>query len=250
MIRNGSFGADYELKLLGALVGVMIALYHLIRYRKLDYVWVYLIGFSIWFSVEWFLQSMGIRAIKDAYLFGEPIPAVVQAMLRGGFEGATIATLGIFFADGFLKKGREAWIFMLAFFFLMIGVVFQSLEQAQPFKEIGGDVLSRRDMLNPVGLVLLFGALGLTLLWYFKKADKRARSRAKYLYFVMVSVGVIWNIAEVMAHTRWIETGTFEAPVRAQPMVEILALGWDSGIEIAMAYMPFLVIPYVLKLIK
>ncbi len=111
-------------------------------------------------------------------------------------------------------------------------------------------MLSRRDMLNPVGLTLLIGALGLTLLWYWRWATDHARGRARWLYFVMVSIGLVWNTAELMANTRWIEVGTFAEPVRAQPVVEVLALGWDCGIEIAMAYMPFLLLPYLARLIR
>ena len=111
MIRDGDFGSDYNFKLIGALIGALLALYYWVRHKKLDYVWVYAIGFLVWFGVEWFLQLMGIRDIKDAYLFGSPISSFVQALLRGGFEGALIAVMGIFFADGLMSKGKERWAF-------------------------------------------------------------------------------------------------------------------------------------------
>jgi hypothetical protein len=211
---------------------------------------VYFTGFLIWFAVEAFLQLMGIRALQEAYLFGLPIPPLVQAMLRGGFEGALIATLGIFFADGFLAKGKERWVHLALFAMLLCWVAIRALWQALPEKEVGGEVLSRRDMLNPVGLVLLFSAMGLVVFWYKKMATIYARQRATYMYFTMVCIALAWNIIEFNANTRWIEAGTFTNPERAAPLVELAAFTWDTLIEIAMAYMPFLIIPYYLKLIR
>ncbi len=250
MIRDGDFGSDYDFKLIGALIGALLALYYWFRHKKLDYVWVYAIGFLVWFSVEWFLQLMGIRDIKDAYLFGSPISSFVQALLRGGFEGALIAVMGIFFADGLMAKGKERIIFGVFFAIVLAGISIQSLAQSQAFKDVGGEVLSRRDMLNPIGLFLLFGALAITLWWGKFKAAPIARKRALYMYLVMVSIALVWNISEFTANTRWIEAGTFESPVRATPAVEFMALTFDTFIDIGMAYMPFLVFAYLFKLIK
>lgn len=250
MIRDGNFGSDYDFKLIGAAIGVLLALYYWFRYKKLDYVWVFVIGFLVWFSVEWFLQLMGIRDIKDAYLFGAPISSFVQALLRGGFEGALIAVMGIFFADGLMAKGKERWLVGIFFAVVLAGIAFQSLAQAQDVRDVGGDVLSRRDMLNPIGLFLLFGALAITTWWAKTKATPLARKRALYMYLVMVSIALVWNIAEFTAHTRWIEMGTFENPVRATSIIEFTALAFDTLIEIAMAYMPFLVFPYLFRLIR
>lgn len=250
MIRDGDFGSDYDFKLIGALIGAFLALYFWFRHKKLDYVWVYAIGFLVWFSVEWFLQLMGIRDIKDAFLFGSPISSFMQALLRGGFEGALIAVMGIFFADGLMAKGKERVMFVVFFAFVLGGISIQSLAQAQPIRDVGGDVLSRRDMLNPIGLFLLFGALALTLWWGKFKATPLAHKRALYMYLVMVSIALVWNISEFSANTRWIEMGTFENTVRATPVIEFIALSFDTLIEIGMAYMPFLVFAYLFKLIK
>jgi cobalamin synthase len=250
MIRDGDFGSDYNFKLIGALIGALLALYYWVRHKKLDYVWVYAIGFLVWFGVEWFLQLMGIRDIKDAYLFGSPISSFVQALLRGGFEGALIAVMGIFFADGLMSKGKERWAFGVAFLIVLTGIATQSLMQALPLKDAGGEVLSRRDMLNPIGLFLLFGALAITLWWAKTKATPLARKRALYMYLVMVSIALVWNIAEFTANTRWIETGTFANPERATPAIEFIAISFDTFIEIGMAYMPFLVFAYLFRLIR
>jgi cobalamin synthase len=250
MIRDGDFGSNYDFKLIGALIGALLAFYYWFRYRKLDYFWVYAIGFLVWFGVEWFLQLMGIRDIKDAYLFGCPISSFAQALLRGGFEGALIAVMGVFFADGLMSKGKERWAFGIAFLIVLAGIANQSLMQAQPLKDAGGEVLSRRDMLNPIGLFLLFGALAITLWWAKTKAAPPARKRALYMYLVMVGIALVWNIAEFIANTRWIESGTFANPGRAAPAIEFLALTFDTFIEIGMAYMPFIVFAYLFKLIK
>jgi hypothetical protein len=250
MIRDGNFGSNYDFKLFGTLIGAILAFYYWARYKKLDYVWVCTIGFLMWFGVEWFLQFMGIRDIQDAYLFGIPINSFVQALLRGGFEGALIAVMGVFFADGLMSKGKERWAFGVALTIVLLSIVAQSLMQAIPIKKAGGEVLSRRDMLNPIGLLLLFAALAFTLWWAKTKATPLARKRALYMYLVMAGIGLVWNIAEFTANTRWIETGTFEGTMRAALAIEFLALSFDVFIEIAMAYMPFLVLPYLFRLIK
>lgn len=250
MIRDGNFGSDYDFKLFGAIIGAIIALYYWFRYKKLDYVWVYAIGFLVWFSVEWFLQLMSIRDIKDAYLYGRPISSFAQALLRGGFEGALIAVMGLFFADGLMAKGKERIMFGVFFAIVLAGISIQSLSQAQEVRDVGGDVLSRRDMLNPIGLTLLFGALAITLWWAKTKATPLSRKRALYMYLVMVSIALVWNISEFTANTRWIEMGTFVNPVRATPAIEFMALTFDTFIDIGMAYMPFLVFAYLFRLIK
>lgn len=250
MIRDGNFGSDYDFKLIGTLIGVLLALYYWFRHKKLDYVWVFAIGFTVWFSVEWFLQLMGIRDIKDAFLFGKPISSFVQALLRGGFEGALIAVMGVLFADGLMAKGKERLLFGVFFAVVLAGISIQSLAQSQEVRDVGGDVLSRRDMLNPIGLFLLFSATAITLWWGKTKATPLARKRALYMYLVMVSIALVWNISEFAAQTRWIEMGTFEDPVRATPAIEFIALAFDTLIEIAMAYMPFLVFAYWFRLIR
>lgn len=251
MIRNGNFGSDYNFKLIGALLGLLLVLYHVIRFKKLDYVWVYLCGFIIWFSAEWFLQLTGIRNVQQATLFGIPANSFVQALLRGGFEGGLIGLLGVFFADGFVAPSKgEKGVFALIFIGFLSWIAYWSLGQAVDVKAVGTDVLSRRDMLNPIGIIFLLSATSYTLWWYFKKAAHKDRKRILAMYLVMVSIAFIWNVAEFTANTRWIEAGTFAEPHRAKPVVEFLALAWDTCIDIAMAYVPFLIIPYHLKLIK
>jgi hypothetical protein len=66
----------------------------------------------------------------------------------------------------------------------------------------------------------------------------------------------IWTILEWLTGQRWIEVGiktsegTYLYLSRAPALVEFLALVYDVIIEIALMYMPFLAIPYLLGLIK
>ena len=72
----------------------------------------------------------------------------------------------------------------------------------------------------------------------------------------MVMITTIWTILEWLTGQRWIEigilnpNGTYSNLHRAPPLIEFLALAYDVVIEIVLAYVPFLAIPYLLGLIK
>ncbi|MHA2295630.1 MAG: hypothetical protein ACXAEU_26635 [Candidatus Hodarchaeales archaeon] len=76
----------------------------------------------------------------------------------------------------------------------------------------------------------------------------------------MISVMLImiscWTMMEWLSGQRWIEVGiinmdgNYSNLQRAGLFVELIALTYDVTIEIVLAYVPFLAIPYLLGLIK
>ena len=75
------------------------------------------------------------------------------------------------------------------------------------------------------------------------------------MYFIMAIFIGFWTLSEWLVGQRWIEVGTiingsYSNLRRAEPLIEFLALAYDSMVEVSLIYVPFIAIPYWLKLIK
>jgi hypothetical protein len=257
MVRGGSFGEDFSLKLIISIVSFLVCVYDWKKNERYDYFWVFLTGSIIWTCAETILQLLGTRLIQQKYIFGIDITDQlwITIPLQGISEGAAIAIMGLFFGDLILnpetrKKGLIIFAFLLSLLLINFyrGINFENVD-------VGGNVPSRRNIFTPLSLIYLF-LLILPAIYWLIKTNPESRKRATSMYLVMVIFATIWTLIEWLTGQRWIEMGiqnpdgTYSNLRRAPPIVEFLALGYDVVIEIALAYVPFLAIPYLLRLIK
>jgi hypothetical protein len=205
--------------------------------KRKDYFYVFLIGTIIWFSVEFSVQSLGIR-VTDAYMYGLHLPIFVAALLRGAAEGGFIILFGLFFADRMNRK----WITV---FLILCGVTLYITLSAQQNMPPTGEVASRRDLLNTGGLVYMSMMILFDIFW-LAKAKIKVRNRALPALLVMIIFTGIWTLGEYLAKTRWIELGSSLAP----GYLQFLGLSYDVIVEIGLAYLPFLGLAYLFGLIK
>ncbi len=247
MIRGGSFGTNFEIKLAMGVIALAACLYDWRTRGRGDYLWIFLTGFIVWTGVELFIQARGVRAIAEARLFGAPLPMAFSAALRGASEGAAVAIIGIFFGDRIIGGGgSKNW--GAAFTGFLCVIVLLVLAQDSAVTEVGGQVPSRRDMFTSLSVMYMALMVAVDAAWLFG-SDSRSRKRGVAMLLVMILFASVWTAAEYAAGTRWIETGGASLR-RASPAVEFLALGYDAVVEISMAYLPFFIIPSVLGLIR
>lgn len=248
MIRNGEFGTDFNLKLIWSLVGLAVCVYYWIKNKKRDYFWVFMIGSAIWFAIEYGAQLTGVRVMGANYLFGVKIPVVIASILRGSAEGGFVALFGLLFFDKISdKKSRLKWSVLSAIILTIF--VLKTINQGLPFREIGGQVASRRDLFGGPSLLFMAGFIIFDIIWLFLTKPE-IRKRALGMFSVMVIVTGIWTLTEFFVNTRWIELGPVNALTMAPPLLQFLGLAYDVIVEIGLFYIPFLAIPYFLGLIK
>ena len=76
------------------------------------------------------------------------------------------------------------------------------------------------------------------------------------MFFNILIIGGAWISFNVFAGQKWIEIGTanpdgtYSNLRRAPLLIEILVIMYDIVFEIALIFLPFLAIPYMLGLIK
>ena len=249
MIRGSDFGTNFEVKLFMSIAAILICLYDWKKKDRLDYFYVFITGTIIWSTVELILQFTGTRIIPNKLLFGIPIPLILSIPLQGISEGAAIAIYGLFGADNLIDEETRTQT-LIIFAALMGGLFTYWIFTSGPnFAYVGLFVPSRRDMFT-VAAVVFLGAMLAIDGYLFIKAESGIKKRAFYLTIVMIIFAAIWTLAEWIAGGRWIETGVYPLLRRATPLIEFGALAWDVIVEISLAYVPYLAIPYLLGLIK
>lgn len=195
------------------------------------------------------ITILGIRSSVEPSIFGIELHWLLAGIIRGSSEGAVVAIVGIIFGDyissrNHIKIALPAAILILAYF------VSRTLINGLPSKEIGGAVLSRREIFAwPSVLFFLFFTF-LVMIWYVSQKDPQIKKRARNMFISTVVFSSIWSVAQYVANTRWIEVKTNTTFIQAPPVVEFLAFTWDIIFEISLCYMAFLVIPVMLNLIK
>src|SRR5271157_3356556 len=252
MIRNGEFGTDFETKFFLVILGIGICFYDWYSHgKRKDYFWVFIVGTIIWTLTEFSQQSSGVREMAAGTLFGVQLPRIVSNIIQGSSEGAFIAIMGLFVADRLLEHDKRQKVLAIVFYsgFILYTIIGTAL-QAVSFKDVGASVASRRDMLAPMALVFLSSCLALIIIFLMKYPYPAVKKRCICMLAIMAIFATIWTISDVLANTRWIEVGTFGTSTEAPPLIEFSALAWDVLVEIAGAYVPFLIIPYLFKLIK
>jgi uncharacterized protein (DUF486 family) len=248
MIRNGTFGTDYWMKFLLAIVGLLVCLYDWKVKRRGDYFWVYTVGLALAFTCELGLVFLGTRAIVRPVLFGSPLPVWSGIFLRAASEASAVTVAGLLLGDLLMdKKSRLKGAVIL--FILCVIIAVDTLLQALPAKAIGQQVASRRDMTALATLIGLFVIMVFDAVWLWK-ANKIARRRGLYLVLAITFFTSFWTVCQYLANTRWIETRIGGSLVQASPVLTVFAFIWDILPETSLLYLPFLTIPYIFGKIK
>jgi hypothetical protein len=242
MIRDGFF--DFQVKLINSIICIIVC----ITYKKVkksnDYFWIFLTGSFFWILVETILQLTGARETPQAFLFGWEVPIYFQVLLQGISEGAWVAILGIMFGDLLRERKSRIWGSILLVAYLAYQIIDISL-RGKPSKNVGGDVLSRRNMFTVPTIVFLTIMLFIDIIW-IGRANKESRNRGAMMVGVILLIATVWTITQLLVHTRWIEIGQLSDLSRAPLGIEILALAYDIIIEIALAYLPYYAIPWMI----
>lgn len=249
MIRGsegtGPFNTDFSVKLVIGIAAILIVAYEYGRNKKRYFVGLLTTGTIMWSCAELILQLTGIREFKPAYIFGWVVPFWIQIPLQGLVEGAFIAIFCMFFGDRIWGNGNKItrrWA-ILVFSILMGLMVLSSFRNGVQVPNYGGDVPSRREMFGLLSTIFLGVLVGIDIL-FFKRADPEFKRRGYALTILMTIFGTLWTLGEWAAGTRWIEMGGDGVYYHAPPVVEFLALSYDVIVEITLAYVPFLAIPY------
>lgn len=248
MIRGGSFGFNWNSKLILSIFIIILVIYDWKKNERLDYFWIFLFGTIIWSLVEVSLQMGGTRIMPAKYLFGIEIPLWISAPLQGISEGSAVAVLGTFGADKIRdEETRKSSVIIFAI--ILFGLAFSTLRDQVQFPFVGLLVPSIRDMFPIVSIIFLSSMIAINII-FFIKAEPEPRKRGIYLFFVMLIFISVWTLSEWLAGTRWIEVGLYPFLSRAPPLIEFGALAYDVIVEIVLAYVPYLAIPYLLGLIE
>jgi hypothetical protein len=209
------------------------------------------------------LQVLGGRVFQEKYLFGINITSWLWLTipLQAMSEAAFVAVFGIFIGDRMLKEEkRKEGLFILLIYILVRYIIFYAVLWSMGFSylnvKVGDpDIPSRRDMFT-IGSIIFLSILIAPAIYWYLKTDEMPRKRGIYMFSIMLMITTIWTVLEWLTGQRWIEIGTQNPDGtylnlrRAPPLIEFLALTYDVVIEIVLAYVPFLAIPYLLGLIK
>lgn len=251
--RGGFWGEEYDFKILFAVVAIVICVFDWKWKQRKDYFWVFLTGFIFWSSVELALQLAGIRDMPNRYLFGFEISPWLSIPLQGLSEGVTVGIVGLFITDLYIEKSTRKYALMF-FAIVCILITWVMYSHGIYTPNIGGDVPSRRDVFPLWELIIII--LVVPAIYWFVTTDKVSRKRGLFLFTTMFLLGMCWYILYVLSGQRWVEIGTknldgtYSDLRRADIFVEVLVIIYNALVEIALIYMPFLAIPYLLKLIN
>jgi hypothetical protein len=253
IIRGGFWGEEYDFKVLFALVAVIVCVYDWKWKHRKDYFWVFLTGFIFWSLVELLLQQLGIRDMTRRFLFGSEIPMLLSIPLQGLSEGVTVGIIGLLITDLYLKKETKKYSFMV-FGMVMIAITLIMFSHGIYEPNIGGDVPSRRNVFPVWELLIII--LAAPAIYWIITTDPASRRRGLYMFMVMFILGCAWYLVYWLSGQRWVEIGikhadgTYSNLRHAGSFLELLVIIYNAFVEIALIYMPFLAIPYLLGLIK
>ena len=253
VVRGGFWGEEYDFKLLFAAVAIFICVLDYKWKKRKDYLWVFLVGFIFWSSIEFALQVTGIREMPNRYLFGMQIPFWLAILIQGTAEGVSVGVVGLFITDLYLDEKTRMYSY-LVFGIIVVLLFLIMFSHGIYTPNVGGEVPSRREVF-PIWEVLIF-ILSAPAIYWFIKAKKPVKKRAFFMFLVMFLLGSIWYLFYWLSGQRWVEIGTqnpdgsYSNLRRAEPFLEFLVMLYNAVVEIALIYMMFLAIPYLLHLIE
>jgi hypothetical protein len=251
MMRSADFGANFNSKPVIALLAIGLLVWDRYRYRRWDYLWVFLTGTIIWTLVELAAQTKGTRLMPVHELFGAELPLAASTLLQGMTEGAAVAVFGLFIGDRILMRGATRNKTVVAFALAMaIVVLLMVVQSASSGAQAVLEAASQRDMTERSSL-LLFLAATIFAIWFWI-ARPQFRVRSLTMTAVMIAFAAIWTVTSVATGGRWVEvSGTAPGSTEMAPgIISVLALAYDVLIEIAIMYMPFFAIPALIGLIS
>jgi hypothetical protein len=255
MIRGGFLGEDFSFKILFTFFTIALVLFDKIRNKRLDYFWVFVFGTIIWIGIEALLQVSGGRIMPNRILFGIQLPLWLSLPIQCIAEGSFVAVFSLFIADLILDVNTKKYgiiLLVITIVTLFITVFFiYGIETPN----IGGQVPSRRNVFK-IGSVITVGIICGVAVYWLITTGPTPRKRGLYLFLFMLIIGGAWITFNVLAGQKWVEigienpNGTYSNLRRAPLLIEIVVLMYDIIFEIALIYVPFLAIPYMLGLIK
>ena len=142
----------------------------------------------------------------------------------------------------------------MVFIIVVIGMGLVMFSHGIYTPNVGGEVPSRREVFPLWSLLIL--VLVSPAIYWFIKTDNESRTRGIYMFIIMFILGCIWYLFYWLSGQRWVEIGTknpdgtYSNLRRADPLIEFSVIIYNAAVEIALIYMPFLAIPYLLGLIK
>jgi hypothetical protein len=253
IVRGGFWGEEYDFKILFAVLAALVAITDWKWKRRKDYFWVFLTGFILWTSIEFILNLTGIRDMPNRYLFGNIIPIWVSVPLQGLSEGVSVGIFGLFITDLYIDKKMRKFS-LIIFVFITILLFFIMFSHGIYTPNVGGDVPSRREVF-PLWSLFIPILIAPAIYWFII-TDDRSRTRGLYMFITMFILGCIWYTFYWLSGQRWVEIGiknpdgTYSNLRRADLIIELIVIVYNALVEIALIYMPFLAIPYLLGLIK
>lgn len=255
MIRGGTFGFDFNIKLIITIVTLLICFYDWKTKKRKDYFYIFIIGTIFWVCVETVLQLVGTRDMATNFLFGIEIPLLVSIPLQAVSEASFVAVLGIFIGERLLLRKKEsknrdsieALIALIGFISLELITIF--LIDGIKIPNVGGEVPSRRNMFTIPSITFLAIMVLIDVIWLIK-TNKEFRKRGFAIIIGMLFIAITFTLGGFLSGNRWIEVGTPPLYERAPPLIEFLALSYDAIVEITLAYVPYLAIPCLFGWIK
>jgi hypothetical protein len=255
MIRGGYLGEDFSYKLLFTFFTIALVIFDKTRNKRLDYFWVFLFGTMVWMGIEASLQLTGGRIMPNRILFGIELPLWLSLPIQSIAEGSFVAVFSLFITDLILDVNTKKYgiIVLLTTIAILFIIVFFIYGIETP--NIGGQVASRRNIFK-IGSVIVVGTIcGVAVYWLITTAPI-PRERGLFMFLFMLIIASAWIIFNVFAGQKWVEIGienpdgTYSNLRRAPILIEIAVFIYDILFEIALIYVPFLAIPYMLGLIK
>jgi len=253
IVRGGFWGEEYDFKILFALIAISITILDWKWNNRKDYFWVFLTGFIFWSLVELTLHLFSIRDMPNRYLFGIIIPIWCSIPLQGLSEGVSVGIMGLFITDLYLDREMRKYS-IITLLIVIFGMALVMFSHGIYTPNVGGEVPSRREVFPLWSL--LIPVLVAPAIYWFLTTDKKSKKRGLCMFIAMFILGSIWYLFYWLSGQRWVEIGTknpdgtYSNLRRATPITEFSVIIYNAVIEIALIYMPFLAIPYLLGLIK
>ncbi|MFW9851721.1 MAG: hypothetical protein ACFFDS_02140 [Candidatus Thorarchaeota archaeon] len=241
MIRNGQFAEDYGFKLILTLIGLFICVLFIILTKNYDYLFVFITGIVIWSSFELIITALGIRYIVDATFFNLDLNWILAAILRGCSEGGIVALVGIIFGD-YIPRKKSMKFALPAGLILISYFVFRTIMNKLAFRDVGGDVSSRRAVFAWPSVVFFAFFLIFNVIWFIYQKDPQIRKRAISMFVTVLVFATIWSVAQYIANTRWVEISSNGGFEQTTVLVTILIFAWDLILEVALCYLSFFTI--------